>query len=237
MLKKRLFRMIALFLLVVLLGNGVWIESVYQAKEQARRAMQGTKQVSVSSVKEGYLFDGPGSERALVFYPGALIEETAYAPLLLRIAERGTDCFLLHMPFRMALLNINAAEKLTAKYNYSEWIIGGHSLGGVAASRYAIGHPDQTKTLLLLASYPDQTVPDTVPIISVYGTEDHILNRQAYEISRAGWPENAREYILKGGNHAQFGDYGEQSGDGAAKISPEQQWDKTADFVRFRSRE
>ena len=47
--------------------------------------------------------------------------------------------------FRMALLNINAAEKLTAKYNYSEWIIGGHSLGGVAASRYAIGHPDQTK--------------------------------------------------------------------------------------------
>ena len=38
---------------------------------------------------------------------------------------------------------------------------------------------------------------------------------------------NFTEYVIKGGNHAQFASYGEQAGDGVASISSESQRNQT----------
>ena len=80
----------------------------------------------------------------------------------------------------------------------------------------------------MLAAYP--TAPITVPAILIYGTNDGIVEPEEYgRIVEDGlWPEDFTEVRLEGGNHAQFGDYGEQNGDNKAEMSFDEQLDKTA---------
>ena len=75
-----------------------------------------------------------------MFYPGAKVEETAYAPLLRAIAEAGMDACLVKMPFRLAIFGVDRADRVMAAHDYERWYIGGHSLGGAMAARYAAGH-------------------------------------------------------------------------------------------------
>ena len=60
-----------------------------------------------------------------------------------------------------------------------------------------------------------------------YGAEDGCLDFDAYDSSRELWPPNSVETVIAGGNHAQFGDYGHQPGDGSATISADDQQAQT----------
>jgi pimeloyl-ACP methyl ester carboxylesterase len=82
--------------------------------------------------------------------------------------------------------------------------------------------------IVLLAAYP--TAPITVPAILIYGTNDGIVEPEEYGriVENGLWPEDFTEVRLEGGNHAQFGDYGEQNGDNKAEMSFDEQLDKTA---------
>ena len=71
-----------------------------------------------------------------------------------------------------------------------------------------------------------------MPLLSIYGDRDGVLSRESYEKNRAFWPENAEELVIPGGNHAQFGDYGPQRGDGEAVISQDEQQTQTAQAIR-----
>lgn len=46
---------------------------------------------------------------------------------------------------------------------------------------------------------------------------DYCIFEQKY--NKKNWPSTYREIIIEGGNHAQFGFYNEQDGDGIANIS------------------
>ncbi|MBR1567171.1 MAG: alpha/beta hydrolase [Oscillospiraceae bacterium] len=177
-------------------------------------------------------FDGPGEDTALIFYPGAKVEAAAYAPLLAKIAAGGTDCFLVEMPLHFAFFGVNAADPIIETNSYAHWVLAGHSLGGVAASNYARTHTDTVAGLVLLASYPtDET--GSMPFLSIYGDRDGVLNRESYEKSRVFWPEDAEELVIPGGNHAQFGDYGPQRGDGEAAITQDEQQTQTAQAILY----
>ena len=223
-----------------------YTENYYHTDADARAAMQSEDSIYVSQAALGYFFDGPGSQDLLIFYPGAKVEETAYAPLLRRLAEEGTDVYLVAMPQRLALFGKErAAEVFTEKVVdqadptawrqireiYENFYIGGHSLGGAMAARYAAEHAEQLDGLILLAAYADQEIPDEVRLLSIYGSEDGVLNRAKYEENKANLPENYQEVELAGGNHAQFGNYGKQRGDGAASISAEEQQKATVDAI------
>ena len=106
------------------------------------------------------------------------------------------------------------------------WYISGHSLGGVMASSYAVTHKDEINGLILLASYPVDDLGN-MPVLSIYGSNDKTLNKETYDESKSLMDNNLTEYVINGGNHAQFGSYGIQSGDGIASISPENQRDQT----------
>ena len=222
-----------LLLAVVSLG---YLETYYRAGETAKayltgEAVQDAAEVSVQKTDTGYFFDGPGESSAIIFYGGAKVEETAYAPLLFRLSQRGADCFLVKAPFRVAVIAAGAADKIMQEYAYQDYYLAGHSLGGVAASAAAVGYPGAVKGLILLASYPNRKIPDEIPLLSIYGSEDGCLDREMYEKSRGNHPADTQEIVIEGGNHAQFGDYGPQKGDGTAQITPEEQWEKTADAV------
>jgi len=230
--RRRAVRIMAAALLLLAALLFAWLADFYRADPAAEKALLSTDTVTVERSVNGWRFDGPGENTALVFYPGAKVEAAAYAPLLFHIAEGGTDAFLVEMPFHIAFFNSNAPDRLIGTYPYTDWILAGHSLGGVAASGYANAHTDRVGGLVLLASYPTAKLDERLVFLSVYGDRDGILNRDSYEKSRARWPADTEELVIPGGNHAQFGAYGAQRGDGEAAISGEEQQSVTAEAIQ-----
>ena len=210
-------------------GGSAFLASDYRAQPAAAESLISDEAVTVSRIDRGFFFDGPGEEAALVFYPGARVEESAYAPLMRTLAANGLDCFLVKMPLRMAVLGMDAAEEIRAAYDYGTWLLAGHSLGGAVAANLAA--EADFDALVLLAAYPTHPLPEGLRLLSICGSEDGCLNRERYAEGRGFWPADAAELLIPGGNHAQFGCYGPQRGDGEATISPEQQQRLTAEAI------
>lgn len=202
------------------------------ADDDALAALSSDDHVSVMEQSGGgYLFDGPSDERLLIFYPGGKVDEKSYAPLLHSLAREGIDVYLVKMPLHFAFFDINKADDIIADGEYQEYYIGGHSLGGAMAAVFAANNGDKVDGTILLAAYPTKPLNSSMIEISVYGTEDAVLNSSRLEEGRAFAPQHFEELAIRGGNHAQFGNYGEQSGDGTATISADDQQRQTVEFI------
>ncbi|WP_297981231.1 alpha/beta hydrolase [uncultured Methanobrevibacter sp.] len=229
--KLKIVLYIILALIIIVGAFGIYyINDFYHADESVDAYLNGSDNVSVIEIDDGLFLDGPGNETALIFYPGAKIESTAYLPMLSELSSCGVDCFLMEMPFNLAFLGQNEADDVldNSTYSYSNWYISGHSLGGAMAASYAANH-DGLKGLILFASYPTEDLDD-LSVLSIYGSNDKVLNRQSYESSK-NLSDNFTERIIDGGNHAQFASYGNQSGDGLAQISSESQVNQSVNYV------
>lgn len=169
----------------------------------------------------------------LIFYPGGLVDHRAYAPLMQALCERGVLCLLLDMPLDLAVLDMNAADGLQEMHPETDtWLIGGHSLGGAMAASYVQKHADDYEGLVLLGAYSTADLSDTnLSVLSVYGSEDGVLNREKYEACLAHYPQDFTQIVIDGGCHAYFGDYGAQKGDGMPAITREAQIEIAADAI------
>ena len=107
----------------------------------------------------------------------------------------------------------------------------GHSLGGVCAASFASSHPEVVDGLILLASYPNSKLPDGIRLLSVTGSNDGCLNKDAYADAKKNCPPDTEFFEIEGANHAQFGDYGKQKGDNDATVSGEVQQNLLADKI------
>ena len=209
----------------------VWyISDYYHASDEVGRFISGQGDVHVDSIREGLFLDGPGSENALIFYPGGKVEYTAYLPMLYDLAEGGTDVFLLKMPANLAFFGIKKADDIIADHSYRHWYLGGHSLGGVAASFYVNDTEYDVDGLVLLASYTTKPLPDT-QVLELYGSEDLVLNHEKLQEGKSLLPDGSVIMEIPGGNHAQFGNYGVQKGDGEAAISRKAQQEVTVQMI------
>ena len=142
-------------------------------------------------------------------------------------------CVLVPMPLNLAILDVNAADGMKEAYPEIErWYIGGHSLGGSAAAMYLDGHADEFDGLILLGSYSSTDISSTdLAVLSVYGSEDKVLNAKKYEDCKQNLPDGFVETVIDGGCHAYFGMYGEQDGDGNPTVSNAQQIELTANAI------
>lgn len=218
-------------IVLLLITSIVYLNIYYHADDKANIAMNGNDNVTVSKIDGGYLFDGPGEEKALVFYQGAKVECKAYAPLMLKLSEEGYDCFLADIPFNVAIFGTNIADKFIDNYDYETWIISGHSMGGLVASTYANNHKDTIDDIVLLASYPSSKIDDDISLCSIYGTQDGCLDLKNYENNKTNWPKLNSEKIIEGGNHSGYANYGEQDGDNKANISNDEQQNITVKYI------
>ncbi len=221
-------------IIVAFLGVAiVYLSIYYHAGDRALEALKSDDLVVVEEISSGYLFDGPGTEKAVIFYPGAKVEEKAYAPLLRKIAEEGTDVFLVSMPFRLAVFGVNKADSIRSAYDYKEWYMAGHSMGGAMAAVYEAKHESEYDGVILLAAFATKKISDNDRLLSIYGSNDNVIDAGKYNENKKNWPKESTEYVIQGGNHAQFGDYGIQKGDGDAGISWDEQQRITLDYVKM----
>ena len=204
---------------------------------QEAAAYQGTYADTVINIADqGDVEILPRSETAdtgLIFYAGAQIKPNAYIPLLARIAEQGYSCFIPDLTFNMAALEPSAADGIIAAHpEIKSWILAGHSMGGLTASGYADDHRDMVDGLILIAAYGNRDLRDArLPVLSVFGDADGVMNKDLYEKRKAWNPADFEEHIIAGANHAQYGDYGKQPRDHDAAISSEEQQTRTAEII------
>lgn len=224
--KKRYI--ILIIILILIIGFSVYYVNDYSHSDStALSYINGSENVSVTHASNGLFIDGKGNDTALIFYPGAKVEYSAYLPLMNQIAAQGVDVYLVQMPFNLAFFGQNSADDIIKNSNYSHYIMSGHSLGGVAASGYASKH--DVDGLVLLAAYPSEEIDK--PTLSIYGSEDKVLNIKKYNESKSLIKGNFTEHIINGGNHAQFGNYGLQKGDDNAGINSTLQQNETASEI------
>lgn len=180
---------------------------------------------------EDYIVYGDASSSVgLIFYPGAKVDAAAYAPVMDELAEAGICCVAVKMPYHMAIFDTDAAERVMEQFAKVErWYLGGHSMGGAMAAGFVAEHEAEFEGLILLAAYPTKEITG-LPVLSVYGSEDLVLNREKYAESIL-LASQLTERVIEGGNHAGFGDYGAQEGDGTAQITSEEQWQETVDYI------
>ena len=232
--KKTAVRLIAILTVTALIFGAalVYVFDYYRADTEAIDAFISEAKISEREYGGGILaFGEETSECGFIFYPGGKVEYTSYIPLAVALAARGVFTVLLPMPLNLAVLDVNAADGISEMFpDISRWYIGGHSLGGSMAASYAASHSGGISGIVLLASYSTSDI-SRLPVLSVYGSCDGVMNRDKYGKYRSNLPSDFTEYVIDGGSHAYFGMYGEQDGDGEASITPYNQITLTADYI------
>lgn len=212
----------------------IYVSDYYRADNTAIASFTASHSVKANESPDGTIVFEPTDPIAgFIFYPGGKVEYTAYVPLMSALAEQGVLCILIEMPFNLAVLDMNAAKGMTEQYpGIDDWYIGGHSLGGSMAASFVTKNADDFDGLILLGSY--STAKITLPVLSVYGSEDKIMNREKYDKYRSNVNLSLTEAVIDGGCHAYFGMYGAQDGDGTPSITNKEQISITVtEIIRF----
>lgn len=215
------------------LGLILWGNDAYPPQQPALDALQSDLQVTVTQHKGVITFEPVAMQpkTGFILYPGGRVDYRVYAPVLHRIAAQGFFVAVVKVPLNFAIFDVDAAQAVIDQYPQIEhWVVGGHSLGGVAAASYASGRLDVVKGLVFWASYPadDSLSTAALPVLSIYGTND-MAGMEVFDQSRSQLPAETQFVIIQGGNHAQFGSYGPQAGDNPADIPAEEQWSQIAE--------
>jgi dienelactone hydrolase len=167
-----------------------------------------------------------------LFQPGAKVDARAYVSALRPLALAGHVVVIAKQPLGIAFLATNAIDSARSEFpDVSKWVVGGHSLGGTMAALQATGAQVQSSDsgsasvapivgLVLFASYPAADMSDSnMPVLSLSGEKDGLSTPDAIAASKPNLPSSTTFIEIPGANHASFGDYGMQFGDGVATAS------------------
>lgn len=232
--RKRLALCLLALVLLSAIASAVYLSSYYPASESAMRELETNEDsvtIRISKDRIDFIPDEPTA--GIIFYPGGKVQFEAYVPLLKALAEKNILCVMPKMPGNLAVLDMDAAEGIREVYpQIQDWYLAGHSLGGAVAAEYLFDHSAGYRGLILLAAYSDKDLTDTsLRVLTIYGSEDCVLNREKLERCRSNLPEDSAEIEIEGGCHAYFGSYGAQDGDGIPAISREEQISKTVQYI------
>lgn len=191
---------------------------------------------------------GPDAGRApfgIVVYPGGLVEPEAYAAPFAELAASGVPVVIVRMPLNLAVFGWRRIERaLDDRLHASadRWVLAGHSLGGAMAARWVQRrNPTADLTvsgLIFLAAYPaesdafESAGADEPLILSIWAEHDGLATESDRIETSTRLPDTARIAIIEGGNHAGFGSYGPQDGDGVATITSEEQWQEMTRLIQ-----
>ncbi|WP_445002193.1 alpha/beta hydrolase [Exiguobacterium alkaliphilum] len=215
-------------ILVAVIGFLMWTQLTYGPTDEALGyAAEATE------VDNRLEFGDPDSEVGIILYPGAKVEKEAYAYYGSRLAEEGVFVAIPSLRLNLGIADIDAAETIIAAHpGIERWIVGGHSLGGSAASGFALENESRVEGVIFLASYPiSSMVESELRVLSISGEVDGLATQTDIEASRENVPDDAVFYEIVDGNHANFGMYGPQDGDNDSPLSAKEQLDETIEQI------
>lgn len=213
---------------IVALGAAgyLWLTDLVDPMPETEAALVSDELVGVETSPWLTFTPAEPSGTGFILYPGGRVPAQAYAPPARAVAEAGYLAVVPSMPLGLAMLAPDTADGIIDAHPQIErWVIGGHSVGGVMAANYASDH-EAIDGLALWASYPADGTdlsPQPLVVTSIYATEDGLVTIEDINASRAQLPPVTAYAEIAGGNHAGFGWYGGQDGDGIATISREEQ--------------
>lgn len=217
-------------LFLILLGIIVflsWARFTYRSSEEVNKYLKSHYKVFVTNKEQWIAFKPKhmSDKIGVIFYPGAKVEPESYAPLASQLARKGYLVVITKMPLNLAMFDSNRADLVMKEFRYIDsWYIGGHSLGGAMASKYAMDQNKKIEGLYLLGAYPAYDMRSSpLDVLSIYGTKDGLATKEEVLESRELLPESTEMVKIEGGNHSQFGSYGFQRKDGVATISRNEQ--------------
>ena len=223
---------ILLIFAAVLTGFVVWAETPPSPMPQAYDALKSDSAITVST--GNWLVFTPLSANAstgFIIYPGGRVDFRSYAPLAHSIAAEGYLVVIPLMPLNLAVFGVGTANDVLKSYpNINSWAIGGHSLGGTMAAQFAYENPSKIKGLVLWAAYPASGTDlskSNLLVTTIHGSNDGLVSTAQIDDSLKLLPPSTVRVEIAGGNHAQFGWYGDQGGDNTATITRETQQNLT----------
>ena len=216
---------IGVVILLGIIGFITWGLTPLGPTSEALAALESNANVTVED-KGNFIVFTPTSNipiTGFILYPGGHVDYRSYAPIAQEIASHGYRVSIVRMPLSLAVFGIDRADEVISAYpDMRYWVIGGHSLGGSMAASYARSHSDTVQGVVFWASYPatsdDLSITD-LKGLSTYGSNDQILDKDTFNSTLDLLPHGTIMQVIEGGNHAQFGNYGLQPGDGTATIS------------------
>lgn len=216
-------------LLVIVLGFVVWTQIVMQGTREAALQVWDDPAVRVTDVGDAVLLEptsdaqAPASGTGLVFIPGAKVDPYAYLYKLSGVVEEAGVTVVITKPtLNLAFFDQRPLTTFTASApDVDTWFVGGHSLGGVRACQLA-DDPAVTGVVLFGSYCANDLSSSELEVLSLAGSDDGLSTPEKVADARVRLPADAVMVEIDGANHASFGDYGAQPGDGTATISSEQ---------------
>jgi len=215
-------------LIVLVIGFAIWSFTPAQPMPEVFDLVPGITNSDTNN-KSWLIFvpDGVPPETGLILYPGGHVDYRAYAPTAQAIADQGYLVIIVPMPLNLAVFNPDAANDVISNFpEIMHWVVGGHSLGGAMAANYVYSHPGAVEGLVLWAAYPPESNDLSaleIQVLSLSGSLDGLSTPEKIQSSFTLLPSDLTWVLIEGGNHAQFGWYGNQSGDNPANISRKEQ--------------
>jgi hypothetical protein len=225
---------IALVVLVaVVVGAAAWYVQPQPVLPEATASLASTTEVTFTDAPHGLEWTPAASTptTGLIVYPGGKVPPEAYGPTAQAIAAEGYLTVIAPMPFNLAVLDIDAADRVRAAHPEIEtWVIAGHSLGGSMAAQHVANRPDAYDGLVFWAAYAATDLSGLdLAASSIYGTLDAGAARMSGPEAEASLPADATFVPIEGGNHEQMGWYTGQPNDPPATISREDQQGQVVD--------
>ncbi|MDO4926301.1 MAG: alpha/beta fold hydrolase [Turicibacter sp.] len=226
-------------LFMIVIGGVTWLNQTYKPTEQL---VELVSEDQYSKIDDFYVFE-PKTELngvGIVLYPGALVEPLSYAYYANELSKRGYLVAIAEVNLNLSIVDNEKASQFINKHEeIDSWYVGGHSMGGVSATTYASNHLDEIDGVILLGSYPasstDLSTTD-LNVLSLYAEFDGLSTEEKIFNKAKNLPTTTVYTKISGGNHAQFGIYGDQSGDLEATISVVEQQNQmltyTLDFLK-----
>jgi len=234
--KKRLILLILLLVVVVAVaGFSYYVSDYYHADSNATEALSLNNGYSVINNSDSITFIPTNNKTTtgIIFYPGAKVQPEAYSVIASKLAQNGYTTIIVKMPFNLAIFGVDKANDVINQHqDIKTWVIGGHSLGGVFASDFAVKHQDKIKGVIYLAAYPNTNASNaTFKALSIRGSLDGLATQDQITKNLDKFPKNTTFITIDGGNHYNFGDYGVQSGDNNSTITRQEQQNQTVTAI------
>lgn len=222
--RDRILRILLIIVIFAGVGLYIWSRDYYRASMIAEEALQSGEGITFEEVRGDLIFTPASPKGGVVIYPGGRVSERAYGHLARKIAELGFKTVVVKVPLKLSIFENSAAESYVD--DTMPWVLIGHSLGGVSASSFSAKNPDLVDGLILLASYPaGNTDLSSVqfPVYALVGDKDQVVDWENLSEAESRLPSDYEGVVIRGGNHASFGNYGIQKGDNLPDISFEDQ--------------